>query len=39
MSWLQQLYETYEECSKVPEFVSGDNPLLPICHTTQNAHI
>jgi CRISPR-associated protein Csd1 len=39
MSWLQQLYETYEECSKVPEFVTGDNPLLPICHTTQNAHI
>ncbi|OQX02454.1 MAG: type I-C CRISPR-associated protein Cas8c/Csd1, partial [Thiothrix lacustris] len=39
MSWLQQLYDTYEECSKVPEFVSGDNPLLPICHTTQNAHI
>ncbi len=39
MSWLQQLYETYEECSKVPEFVAGDNPLLPICHTTQNAHI
>ncbi|TXH27738.1 MAG: type I-C CRISPR-associated protein Cas8c/Csd1 [Cyclobacteriaceae bacterium] len=39
MSWLQQLYETYEECSKVPEFVLGDNLLLPICHTTQNAHI
>lgn len=39
MSWLQQLYDTYEACSQVAEFVSGDNPLLPICHTTQNAHI
>ena len=39
MSWLQELYDTYEECSKVPEFISGDNLLLPICHTTQNAHI
>ncbi len=39
MSWLKQLYETYEICSKKPEFVSGGNPLLPICHTTQNAHV
>lgn len=40
MSWLKQLHETYEVCSKKPEFVSGaKNPLLPICHTTQNAHI
>lgn len=40
MSWLKQLHETYEVCSKKPEFVSGEkNPLLPICHTTQNAHI
>lgn len=39
MSWLQQLYETYEQCSKVPEFTTGEKALLPICHTTQNAHI
>lgn len=37
--WLYQLYETYEHCSEKPEFMTGDNPLLPICHTTQNAHI
>lgn len=39
MSWLHQLYETYKECSKVTEFTAGTNPLLPICHTTQNAHL
>ncbi len=37
--WLHQLYKTYEHCSAKPEFMTGDNPLLPICHTTQNAHI
>ena len=42
MSWLAQLYATYEFCSQNPEFLEGDeqNPaLLPISHTTQNAHI
>lgn len=37
MSWLQKLYETYEQCFCAPQFVG--NPLLPIGHTTQNAHI
>ena len=37
MSWLQKLYETYEQCVQTPQFAS--NPLLPIGHTTQNAHI
>lgn len=37
--WLHQLYETYEQCSQKSEFMSGEHPLLPICHTTQNAHI
>lgn len=42
MSWLAQLYETYECCSQNDEFLKGNdkNPaLLPISHTTQNAHI
>lgn len=37
MSWIVRLYETYELCAGAPQF-SG-NPLLPIGHTTQQAHI
>ena len=37
MSWIQKLYETYEQCVRAPHFDS--NPLLPIGHTTQKAHI
>ena len=37
MSWIQKLYETYERCAGLPQFTS--NPLLPISHTTQQAHI
>jgi hypothetical protein len=37
MAWMQKLYETYEKC------VAADLPdakhLLPIAHTTQQAHI
>jgi len=37
MSWLQRLYETYEQChGQEPD---GSAPLMPICHTTINAHI
>jgi len=37
MSWIQRLYETYEACAgKEPE---GAEPLMPICHTTQQAQI
>jgi len=41
MSWIQKLYETYNNCqSMIGAGVSdGDVPLLPICHTTQKAHI
>ena len=39
MSWIQKLYETYENCrSHVGDF-NDRVPLLPICHTPQNAHI
>jgi len=40
MSWLQKLYETYENCQ--PLIGAGPEngvPLLPICHTTQKAQI
>lgn len=37
MSWIQKLYETYEACvGREPE---GVEPLMPICHTTQQAQI
>lgn len=37
MSWLQHLYETYEMCyGREPD---GSTKLLPIAHTTQQAHI
>lgn len=37
MSWIQKLYETYERCASAPQF--ANNPLQPIGHTTQQAHI
>lgn len=37
MSWIQKLYETYEQCQgHEPE---GSAPLLPISHTYQQAHV
>lgn len=41
MSWMQKLYETYNNCmgmigySKDPK----ERPLLPICHITTQAHV
>lgn len=41
MSWIQKLYETYENCQVEIGKVTSDNevPLLPICHTTQKAQL
>lgn len=37
MSWIQKLYETYEQCKgHEPE---GAEPLLPVSHTFQQAHV
>lgn len=37
MSWIQMLHETYELCAgREPE---GFEPLMPICHSTQQAQI
>jgi CRISPR-associated protein Csd1 len=34
---MQKLYETYERCDGAPQFET--NPLLPVNHTPQQAHI
>lgn len=41
MSWIQKLYETYNNCKSMVGTGSDENeiPLLPICHTTQKAQI
>jgi len=41
VNWIQNLYETYEQCKSVVGLASDDDkvPLLPICHTTQKAQI
>jgi CRISPR-associated protein Csd1 len=42
MAWIQKLYETYENCRSEIGKVPADEskvPLLPICHTTQKAHL
>jgi len=37
MSWVEKLYDTYERCDGAPQF--EDDPLMPISHTVQQAHI
>lgn len=41
MSWIQKLYETYNRCESQIGYslVEDERPLLPICHTTTDAHI
>lgn len=41
MSWMQKLYETYENCQSMIGKVTPEKevPLLPICHTTNKAQI
>ncbi len=39
MSWIQKLYETYEQCASNPAFLNDKTPLLPISHVAQQAHI
>ncbi|WP_373754513.1 type I-C CRISPR-associated protein Cas8c/Csd1, partial [Neisseria weixii] len=38
MSWMQKLYRTYEAVSG-QDFSGNDEPLTPVGHTLQNAHI
>ncbi|HBN97576.1 MAG TPA: hypothetical protein DDZ66_14910 [Firmicutes bacterium] len=37
MSWLIGLYETFENNQALLQ--AQEDPLIPICHTTQQAHI
>ena len=41
MSWMQKLYDTYNQCSAwIGEYPSdGKRPLAPVCHIIINAHI
>lgn len=39
MSWIEKLFQTYENNAGAIGSRSDAVPLLPICHTTQNAHI
>jgi len=39
MSWIDKLYRTYEKNIGAVEANGDDSILLPICHSTQNAHI
>jgi hypothetical protein len=41
MSWIQKLYETYNNCQSMVGVESNGNevPLVPISHTTQKAQV
>ena len=41
MSWMQKLYETYNNCAGQIGYSNNakERPLLPICHITTQAHI
>jgi CRISPR-associated protein Csd1 len=39
MSWIERLVETYDSCGSSIGDLNDRIPLLPICHTMQNAHI
>lgn len=39
MRWIEQLHRTYQNSVKRIGDPNDDIPLLPICHTTQKAHI
>lgn len=41
MSWIQKLYDTYENCQSMVGVAEGGrgSPLMPIYHTTQQAQI
>lgn len=39
MSWIENLYQTYENCKGKIGDPNDKTPLNPICHTTQQAHI
>lgn len=41
MSWIQKLYETYNNCQSNIGYSSDESerPLIPVCHVTAQAHV
>jgi len=39
MSWIQQLYETYDRCIGLSDITEGSVKLTPLYHVLQQAHI
>lgn len=39
MSWIQKLYDTYEQCTGQTDLFNAEFSLEPICHTSQQAHV
>ena len=39
MNWIESLYQTYKNCEDKIGDPNDRTPLIPICHTTQQAHI
>jgi len=41
MSWIQKLYETYNNCESMVGYSTDESkrPFLPVCHMTAQAHI
>lgn len=39
MNWIEALYRTYENCAASVGDATDEEPLLPLSHTAQNAHI
>ena len=39
MNWMKALLETYDACISDPALMEDPVPLLPICHTTNQAQI
>ena len=39
MSWIQKLYETYDQCTGLGQDAGTDSRPWPICHVAQNAQI
>lgn len=39
MSWIEKLYQTYENCRAKIGDPNEKTPLLPICHTTMNVQV
>jgi CRISPR-associated protein Csd1 len=37
MTWIENLYETYQRCAGAPQF--ENDPLPPTCHVYQQAHV